>query len=482
MVISHPHSSVSNNHGPLGLRIIWAHTVPMTLGGPVLLIVDDEDSILKSLSSSFGREGYRSLTALGGSQALKHLEENSVDLVLLDVWLPGIDGLEVLRLIKEQRPKLPVIVMTGHGSIEMAVRATKLGASDFVEKPFSLDKMLLMVERALKISSLEVENRELKRIQFKEEPLLGSHEATEELRQNIQIIAPSLSRVLIRGEIGTGKELVAKLIHQHSKRSQEPFISLNCAMAAPDVFESELFGTEGGDGPQGSNPRRGAIERAEGGTLFLDNVADLSLAAQSRLLQFLQEGSFSRIGGQSQLKADVRLLCSTHRDLEALVKAGGFREDLYFRLNVVPLLVPPLEKRKEDIPELSAYFLDKICKENGKLPRTLHPEAINRLQHYRWPGNVRELRNILERLALLSPEPEIGPEEVALLLADEEMDQSTPTPGSFKEAIKTFEKQFLADALVRNNNNITHTAEKLHMERAQLSRKLKVMGLSPTDH
>lgn len=452
----------------------------MSMGVHTLLLVDDEDSILKSLGNSFQREGYRVLTAMNGAEALKLIQEKPVDLVLLDVWLPGIDGLEVLRLIQESRPKLPVVVMTGHGSIEMAVRATKLGAFDFVEKPFSLDKMLLIVERALRITTLEDENRDLKRRHFKEEPLIGSHQATEELRQIIQIVAPSNSRVLIRGEIGTGKELAARLIHQQSKRAEGPFIGLNCAMTAPERFEEELFGAE--PGPGGGPPRKGALEQAAGGTLFLDNIADLSVATQARLLKVLQENTFNRVGGEEAIAMDARVLAATHRDLEAMAKGGAFREDLYFRLNVVPIQVPPLIQRHEDIPELAAYFLEKICRENGKLPRTLTPEALELLKNYRWPGNVRELRNVLERLALLSGDPQISAGEAAALIGEDDLDAGVPPPGSFKEALRTFERQFLADALLRQNNNITRTAEMLHMERAQLSRKLKVLGISPSEN
>ncbi len=449
---------------------------------PAILAVDDEESIVASLVTSFTREGYKVVGAYNGAEGLKVAEDPGIGLVLLDVWLPGMDGLEVLRLLKEARPSLPVIIMTGHGSIEMAVKATKLGAFDFVEKPFSLDKLILSVERALQISSLVDENRALKQKALKEEALIGHSEAVDELRQKIAVVAPSLGRVLVSGEIGTGKELVARLVHRQSQRAEGPFVVVNCASVPADRFEIELFGEEQFESSfeSAGKVRRGAFEQADGGTLFLDNVADMSLAAQARLLKVLQEGEFQRVGGTEPVRVDVRVIAATHRDLEGLIRAGAFREDLYFRLNVLPLNVPPLRDRKEDILELAVYFLEKICRENGKLPRTLQPAAVDVLRHYRWPGNVRELRNILERLAILSPEPDIGVGEVQAALGEDEDTGETPVPGSFKEALRTFERQMLSDALKRHDNNITRAAEQLHMERAQLSRKLKMLGISPS--
>jgi two-component system nitrogen regulation response regulator NtrX len=443
---------------------------------PMVLVVDDEEGIRESLSDIFADEGYRVASARSGAEALEKIESEPPDLVLLDIWLPEVDGLEVLERIKERIPGMPVIMISGHGNIEMAVRATKNGAYDFLEKPLSLERVVLVAQRALERSTLETENRTLRESLTKRWLLIGETPAMKTLRRQVESAAKGHARVLITGESGTGKEVVARRLHALSPRADKPFVEVNCAAIPQELIESELFGHEKGSFTGAFERKRGKFELADGGTLFLDEIADMSPQTQAKLLRVIEMQQFQRVGGSKDIKVDVRVIAATNRDIPARIKEGLFRDDLYFRLNVIPITTPPLRQRIEDIPLLVDHFLGLLAAEYGQPKKSMTPEAVKRLKERDWPGNIRELRNLIERLVLMTPSDTIG--EAAVLEAGGE----APSTDYFemetlKDAREAFERDFLADKLREHNFNVSRTAEALGIERSNLHRKIKAYGI-----
>ncbi len=368
---------------------------------PSILIVDDEPSILQSLGGLLGDEGYEVLTASNGYEALKQIEVQAPDLVVLDIWMPGIDGIETLREIKKEHPFLPVVIITGHGNIETAVTAIKHGAFDMIEKPLSIEKLIVSINNALNFRRLEEENRYLRKKTIEKNSISGQSPSTRELRKIIAAAAPKDASVLITGENGTGKELVARTIHHLSPRADQPLVVVNCAVIPEERIESELFGHEKEAFGAGTPKKRGRFEMAHGGTLFLDEISDMSLKTQGKILEFLEKMQFQRVGGSRTLTVDVRVIASSNKDLEQAMAAGRFREDLYYRLNVIPIHIAPLRRRLEDIPVLVDIFFQEIATQNGSRAKSITPEAVEALCRHNWPGNVRELRNLVERLDIL---------------------------------------------------------------------------------
>jgi len=445
-----------------------------------ILIVDDEESILKSLGAILKDEGYEVLTAESGEQALKIIEEELPSLVLLDIWLPGIDGIEVLKRIKADFPQVMVIMMSGHGTIETAVKATKLGAFDFIEKPLSLEKVILLVDHALDMARLEEENLLLRQKVMPSYELTGCSESIKELKEMISIIAPTNAWVLIMGENGTGKELVARSLHRQSRRAQKPFVEVNCAAIPDDLIESELFGHEKGAFTGATQQKRGKFDLAHEGTIFLDEVADMSLKAQAKILRILQEKKFERVGGNRTITVDVRVIAATNKDLEKEMEAGRFRQDLFYRLNVIPLRVPPLRERKEDIPLLVERFLKEFAEKEGEPVKTITEEALEILMQHDWPGNVRELKNLIERLVILVPSPVIDADDIppfTLPNVGEKREIDREIADSLREAKMEFERKFILQKLRENGWNISKTAEAIGLERSNLHRKIKSYGI-----
>ena len=440
-----------------------------------ILIVDDERDIRRSLADVLQDEGYETVAVERGEQALELAARETFNLVLLDIWLPGIDGLEVLRQIKQIKPELEVIMISGHGNIDTAVKATKLGAYDFIEKPLALEKTLLAVAHALDKQRLETENKALRQKVEKESEILGTSKSVRELKNQIALVAPTEGRVLICGENGTGKELIARAIHKQSPRANGPFVEVNCAAIPEELIESELFGHEKGAFTGASSLRRGKFELADGGTLFLDEIGDMSLKTQAKVLRVIEEQAFERVGGDRKIRVNVRLIAASNKDLEQEIKAGNFREDLYYRLHVVPFCIPPLRRRREDIPLLANHFLQQFCNQNGKKAKKLSPRAMQCLTSYSWPGNIRELKNLIERLVIMTPQRVIQLADLPPGLRESALPER---PFSLKEARCRFEKQLLAEYLEKNNGNITKTARELQIERSHLHRKLKAYGLT----
>ena len=441
---------------------------------PVVLVVDDEEGIREILSGIFEDEGCSIVTANSGEEALDLLKEQNPDLILLDIWLPGIDGIQTLEEIKALRPDLPVIMISGHGNIELAVKATRLGAYDFLEKPLSLERVLLVSKRALERRTLEIENKALRKDLTKKYRLLGNSAKMELLREQINMAAQSNSRVLIMGESGSGKELVARLLHENSKSAVKLFIEVNCAAIPQELIESELFGHEKGSFTGAFESKKGKFELADEGTLFLDEVGDMSLSAQAKVLRVIETQEFQRVGGSKNIKVDVRIISATNKDLKEEVKKGTFREDLLYRLNVIPILVPPLRERKEDIPLLINYFLDSFAGEYGKKSKKISPEALKMIEAYDWPGNIRELRNVIERLVIMTPSDTITAKN---LLIVEQSSQDYLSYKTMKEARDAFEKDFIIKRLEEHNWNISKTAEILQMERSNLHKKIKAYNI-----
>jgi len=441
---------------------------------PVVLVVDDEEGIRETLSGIFEDEGCSVVTANSGEEALDLLKEQNPDLILLDIWLPGIDGIQTLEEIKALRPDLPVIMISGHGNIELAVKATRLGAYDFLEKPLSLERVLLVSKRALEKRTLEIENKALRKDLTKKYRLLGNSPKMELLREQIKMAAQSNSRVLIMGESGSGKELVARLLHENSKSAVKLFIEVNCAAIPQELIESELFGHEKGSFTGAFESKKGKFELADEGTLFLDEVGDMSLSAQAKVLRVIETQEFQRVGGSKNIKVDVRIISATNKDLKEEVRKGNFREDLLYRLNVIPILVPPLRERKEDIPLLVNYFLDSFAGEYGKKSKKISPEALKMIEAYDWPGNIRELRNVIERLVIMTPSDTITAKN---LLIVEQSSQDYLSYKTMKEARDAFEKDFIIKRLEENNWNISKTAEILQMERSNLHKKIKAYNI-----
>lgn len=438
---------------------------------PVILIVDDEEGIRESLSGILEDEGYDILTADSGEEAVRILRETSPDLIFLDIWLTGMDGIKTLQEIKAMKTDVPVIMISGHGSIELAVKATQTGAYDFLEKPLSLERVLLVSKRAIEKRTLERENIALKENLTRKWKLVGESQKIRELREQMEMAARSNSRVLIFGESGTGKEVAARLLHEKSTRDGKPFIEVNCAAIPQELIESELFGHEKGSFTGAFEKKNGKFELADGGTLFLDEIGDMSLQTQAKVLRVIETQEFQRVGGNKNINVDVRIIAATNKDLREEVKKGSFREDLFFRLNVIPLFVPPLRERKEDIPLLVEYFLDSLSAEYGKPPRKILPEALKYLQSYGWPGNVRELKNVIERLVIMTPSNIIDAKNLFIPVEHEGSDYFQYK--TLKDARDAFEKDYITKKLEENNWNISRTAEILDVERSNLHRKIK---------
>ena len=456
-----------------------------------ILIVDDEADIRMMIAGILEDEGYSTREASNSDTAFDAIQRRRPSLVIQDIWMTGsrLDGLGVLEVIKRDHPLVPVLMISGHGTIETAVSAIKYGAYDFIEKPFKTDRLLLMVERAIEAARLRRENEELRLRVGTVTELLGPSTAVIQLRASIDKVAPTGSRVLITGPAGTGKEVVARMIHARSRRDTGPFVVLNCATMHPDRVEIELFGTEHGETVD--NPRKiGVLEQAHGGTLLLDEVADMPLETQGKIVRALQEQSFERVGGSRRVEVDVRVIASTNRELQTEMALGRFREDLYYRLNVVPVKVPALRERREDIPALARYFMEHAAQLAGLAPRRLGEDALAALQAYDWPGNVRQLRNVMDWVLIMAPgdardvvradmlPPEIGaitPE----VLRWEKSSEIMTLP--LREARELFEREYLIAQVNRFAGNISRTAAFVGMERSALHRKLKSLGINTTD-
>ncbi len=448
---------------------------------PTVLVVDDEPSILQSLSGVLSDEGYEALTAANGYEALKIIEEQSPDLVLLDIWMPGIDGIVTLKEIKRTSPFLQVIIISGHGNIETAVKATKLGAYDFIEKPLSIEKVIVAISNALKFRRLEEENRLLKRRTLGKSRITGGSPSIKALKQQIAVVAPTDAWVLITGENGTGKELVARTIHQMSNRAEYPLVEVNCAAIPEELIESELFGHEKGAFTSANSKKRGKFELADGGTVFLDEIGDMGLKTQAKALRILQEQKYERVGGTRTLKVNVRVIAASNKNLEEEIAKENFREDLYFRLNIVPIEVPPLRNRTEDIPLLVEEFLNTFSKDDRLESKEMTPEAIHLLQNYHWPGNVRELKNLLERLIIMTSDKIIDVKDIPEPYAQTKTarkDSSLFLSASLKEAKKEFEKIYLIRKIEENRGNISRTAEAIGIEKSHLHKKIKAYGIN----
>ncbi|MFZ2197799.1 MAG: sigma-54 dependent transcriptional regulator [Thermodesulfovibrionales bacterium] len=440
----------------------------------LVMIVDDEEGIRETLSGILEDEGYESITASSGEEAVKKAKEITPDVVLLDVWLPGMDGLATLQELKGAHPSVPVIIISGHANIEIAVKATRMGAYDLLEKPLSIEKVLLAVVRALEKRGLELENRMLRENLLKKCRMIGESAKIKQLKEQITMAAQSNSRVMILGESGSGKELVAQLLHETSSRSGGPFIEVNCAAIPQELIESELFGHERGSFTGAFERKKGKFELADNGTLFLDEIGDMSLQTQAKVLRVLETQEFQRVGGSKNIKVDVRIISATNKDLAEEVKKGNFREDLYFRLNVIPIKVPSLRERLEDIPELVDNFLDIFAAEYGQQKKEITEDAVKMLQKHPWPGNIRELKNVLERLVIMTPSKTITAADMFL----------PESPGSdyfsfstLRDARDAFEKDFIIKKLDENAWNISKTAEVLDMERSNLHRKIKAYDI-----
>ncbi|MFZ3123199.1 MAG: sigma-54 dependent transcriptional regulator [Thermodesulfovibrionales bacterium] len=438
---------------------------------PVILIVDDEEGIRESLSGILEDDGYDVLTADSGEEAVKILRETSPDLIFLDIWLTGMDGIKTLQEIKAMKPDVSVIMISGHGSIELAVKATQTGAYDFLEKPLSLERVLLVSKRAIEKRTLERENITLRENLTRKWKLIGESQKIKDLREQMEMAARSNSRVLIFGESGTGKEVAARLLHEKSQRDGKPFVEVNCAAIPQELIESELFGHEKGSFTGAFEKKNGKFELADGGTLFLDEIGDMSLQAQAKVLRVIETQEFQRVGGNKNINVDVRIIAATNKDLREEVKKGSFREDLFFRLNVIPLFVPPLRERKDDIPILVEYFLDSLAEEYGKPPRKILTEALKYLLSYDWPGNVRELKNVIERLVIMTPSNIIDAKNLFIHVEHEGSDYFQYK--TLKDARDAFEKDYITKKLEENNWNISRTAEILDVERSNLHRKIK---------
>jgi two-component system nitrogen regulation response regulator NtrX len=449
-----------------------------------ILIIDDEEGIRNVLGDILKDEGFAVLRAPDGNEALRLLKTELVDLVLLDVWMPGTGGLDVLKAIRDEFTDLPVVMVSGHANVDLAVKAIKFGAWDFVEKPLSIDKTLAVVANALKVQELKAENRDLKAALVLEDQMIGEGPGMRRVKELIRQSAGVNTRVMILGENGTGKELVAREIHRQSVRSRRPFVEVNCAAIPDALLESELFGHEKGAFTSAVTRRRGRFEQADTGTLFLDEVADMSLSAQAKVLRAVQENRFERIGGEGSLTVDVRLISATNKDVPAEVAAGRFREDLFYRLNVIPITVPPLRDRREDLPLLVNYFLRKFNGPSATPLPAFSPEGFQVLADHPWPGNIRELKNYLERVSLMVDDPVIGATEARAFLGNstsaEAVAASPLAPWShlgLNDAKDAFEKAFIEEKLRENSYNISRTAQMLGLYASNLHTKIKKFAI-----
>src|SRR6202049_4422306 len=446
-----------------------------------ILIVDDEQGIREALSSILADEGYEASAVGSGEECLALLDRRSVDLVLLDVWLEGIDGLETLERMRQNGMNPMVVMISGHANIETAVRATKLGAFDFIDKPFSLEKVILVIKNALEVHRLEQENRRLREELSGRTQLYGDSVPIRALRQQIGLTAPTNGRVLIYGESGTGKELVARALHAASLRSDQAFVEVNCAAIPEELIESELFGHMKGSFTGASDNKIGKFEKADGGTLFLDEIGDMSLRTQSKVLRVLEEQRFEPVGSNQTITVDVRVIAASNKNREQEIAHARFRQDLFYRLNVIPFFVPPLRDRLQDIPTLARYFLNEFSAAYGKKGRELSDTAIDILLRYPWPGNVRELRNLVERLVIVCPQPRIEPHHLPPELFRGVAESPQQPYSTLYEARSAYEREFILRKLQENRWNMTQTAGALGLERSHLYRKMKSLGIAAPD-
>lgn len=454
-----------------------------------ILVVDDQEDIRLLIQDILRDDGYATRAAADSAAALSQVATQKPDLVILDIWLEGseMDGLEILRALTKSHPDLPVIIISGHGTIETAVSAIQMGAYDFIEKPFKADKLLVLAARALESARLKRENESLRRqVSGKPSELFGQSQAMVQARQAIERVAPTNSRVLITGEQGVGKDIAARMIHALSRRASGNYVSLNCAVLSPERMELELFGAEG----QGQGRVQGVLERASGGTLFLDEVADMSPETQAKVVRALQDQSFSRLGGTEKIQVDVRVIASSNQDLQALMRQGRFREDLYYRLSVVPISIPPLRERLDDIPGLAAHLMDQAAQAAGAPRRVFSSDATALMQSYEWPGNVRQLKNVIEWLLIMAPGGEADPVTADMLPPDLKQRAVEMIRGNdvvelmskpLREAREIFEREYLLSQVNRFGGNISKTALFIGMERSALHRKLKSLGVAGSD-
>ncbi len=451
---------------------------------PRILVVDDEPGIRKSMTGVLEDEGYEVESVGSGEECLEILQRRAFDAILLDIWLPGMDGMETLLRIQEIPPDdRPVVVMiSGHGNIETAVKATKLGAFDFLEKPPTIEKITVVVKNGIHQRKME---RELDRLHAKSSlgpEIIGESVPMKALRQQLALMAATNGRVLIYGESGTGKELVAQAIHRMSTRSAEPFIEVNCAAIPEDMIESELFGHRKGSFPGAQEDKIGKLQRADGGTLFLNEVGDMSLRTQAKVLRALDEGRLEPVGASESIQVDARVIAATNKHLEEEIERGNFREDLFYRLNVIPFDVPPLRERLEDIPKLADYFLREFTRAYGRKTKELTPEAYQALSDYGWPGNVRELRNLMERIVIMNPQARVDARHIPLQSQRRGNGQKAPEwSGSLQEVRESVERDYILKKLEESSGNVTRTSELLGLERSNLYRKMKTLGITFKD-
>ncbi len=438
-----------------------------------VLVIDDEKAVRETVSEILSDEGYAVTAIASGEEGLRRFVEEPFDLVFLDVWLKDKDGLSILEAAAQRLSQVPVVMISGHANVETAVRAVRLGAYDFLEKPLSLERVLLTAQKAIERRDLLAEVASFRGRTEAEAELRGASPPMVRLKEEIARVAPTDARVLILGENGTGKELVARSLHHLSARADSPLVEVNCAAIPEELIESELFGHVKGSFTGAGEDRRGKFEEADGATLFLDEVADMSAKTQAKVLRALQEGRFTRVGGTKPISSDARVLSATNKDLEEEIRRGRFREDLYFRLAVVPIRVPALRERAEDIAPLAAHFLAVAARHFGMKNKRLSSDAIRAFQAYHWPGNVRELKNLVERLLILCPREEIGPEDLPLPSRTDGLAADAP----LKDARDDFERRYILAALKRHRGNVTRTAEALDIERSNLHRKLKAYGI-----
>lgn len=442
-----------------------------------VLIVDDELKIQESLRAVLEDEGYEVDVVSSGEECLKLAEIKNYACILLDIWLPGIDGLKTLKLLREQGNDSAVVVISGHGNIETAVAAVKLGAYDFIEKPLSLAKTVLTVRNAIRTHQLEIKNAELEQSLNQEYVMIGESVAMRALRKQISIVADTDGRVLIFGESGTGKELVARAIHNQSKRKHAPFVEINSAAIPEDLIESELFGYVKGAFSGATHSRKGKFEIADGGTLFLDEIGDMSPRMQAKMLRVLEEGRFEPLGSNTPVKVDVRIISATNKDLDELIESGDFRHDLFYRLNVIPFQIPPLRERVEDIPLLIEHFNHKFSAAYGKRPKEFLKDAVEAMQEYSWPGNVRELRNTIERIVITVAKDKITAKDLPAFPSDFMLPSSSRFP-SFKQALDEFQRRFIEQKIAEAGGNISKAAELMGIDRSHLYRRMKALGIN----
>jgi two-component system nitrogen regulation response regulator NtrX len=448
-----------------------------------ILIVDDEPDIRRSLSGVLEDEGYAAQAVGSGEACLDALSRQSSELVLMDIWLPGMDGMEALARIQEMPfPERPVVVMiSGHGNIETAVKATKLGAFDFLEKPLTIEKISVVAKNALEHRRLQIENGRLKEGTESRYRIIGESVPMKALRHELALMAGTNGRVLIFGESGTGKELVAHALHAMSPRAPEPFVEVNCAAIPEELIESELFGHIKGSFTSAHETKTGKFQKADGGTIFLDEVGDMSLRTQAKVLRALEEQRFEPVGAGGSVQVDVRVVAATNKNLDEEIERGNFREDLFYRLNVIPFHVPPLRDRREDIPLLADYFLREFTTAYGRKPKELAPEAFRILREYHWPGNVRELRNLIERIVILNPQVRVDARHIPLNVSRRPAERPMDRFGSLAEVREAVEREYILKKLEETSGNVTRTAELLGLERSNLYRKMKTLGIGPKE-